>query len=59
MLWLVHTLILRGVHEASMINIVTTIAKLVPIFAFITITLFFFNLETSPSIFGDKAVSHG
>ncbi|WP_214785023.1 arginine-ornithine antiporter [Exiguobacterium sp. s183] len=45
MLWLVHTLILRGVHEASMINIVTTIAKLVPIFAFITITLFFFNLE--------------
>ncbi|TCI21432.1 arginine-ornithine antiporter [Exiguobacterium sp. SL-9] len=45
MLWLVHALILRGIHEASMINIITTIAKLVPIFAFITITLFFFNLD--------------
>lgn len=45
MLWLVHSLILRGVHEASMINIITTIAKLVPIFAFITITLFLFNLD--------------
>lgn len=45
MLWLVHSLILRGIHEASMINIITTIAKLVPIFAFITITLFFFNLD--------------
>lgn len=33
MLWLVHSLILRGIHEASMINIITTIAKLVPIFA--------------------------
>lgn len=34
MLWLVHSLILRGIHEAPMINIITTIAKLVPIFCF-------------------------
>ncbi|MCT4779195.1 MULTISPECIES: arginine-ornithine antiporter [Exiguobacterium] len=45
LLWLVHALILRGVHEASLVNIITTIAKLVPIFAFITLILFAFNLD--------------
>lgn len=46
MLWLVHTLILRGVHSAAIVNLVTTIAKLVPIFVFIVVALIAFNVDT-------------
>ncbi|RCK13144.1 amino acid permease [Bacillus licheniformis] len=39
-LWCVHFLILRGVQSAAMINLITTISKLVPIFAFIIAIIF-------------------
>ncbi len=45
LLWAVHALVLRGVHSASLVNIVTTIAKLVPIFLFIIIGIFAFNTD--------------
>lgn len=45
-LWLVHALILFGVREAAVVNIVTTIAKLVPIFLFIVLVLVAFNAPT-------------
>ena len=45
LLWVVHGLVLRGVHSAALVNIVTTIAKLVPIFLFIIIGIFAFNVD--------------
>lgn len=45
-LWLVHTLILFGVREAAIVNIVTTIAKLMPILLFIVVVLVAFNAPT-------------
>ncbi|MFB6467319.1 arginine-ornithine antiporter [Cytobacillus sp. Hz8] len=46
LLWCVHFLILRGVHSAALVNLVTTIAKLVPVFVFIVIALIAFNVDT-------------
>ncbi len=37
LLWCVHALVLRGIKEAALINLVTTVAKLVPILLFIVI----------------------
>ncbi|HKJ60785.1 MAG TPA: arginine-ornithine antiporter [Hyphomicrobiales bacterium] len=42
-LWLIHALILMGVRQAAMANIVTTIAKLVPIFIFVLFVLMAFK----------------
>ncbi|NGQ97494.1 arginine-ornithine antiporter [Brevibacillus sp. SYP-B805] len=44
-LWVVHALVLKGVREASFINLITTIAKLVPIFLFIIIMIFAFKAD--------------
>ncbi|MBY0377083.1 MAG: basic amino acid/polyamine antiporter [Gammaproteobacteria bacterium] len=44
-LWGVHAIALKGVKQAAIINIITTIARLVPIFAFILILLFAFNVK--------------
>ncbi|MBP3040546.1 arginine-ornithine antiporter [Bacillaceae bacterium Marseille-Q3522] len=46
LLWLVHALILRGVQSAALVNLITTIAKLVPIFFFIILGIFAFHFET-------------
>ena len=46
LLWLIHTLILMGVRQAAIINVVTTIAKLAPIFIFIVAVLVAFRLPT-------------
>ncbi len=46
LLWLIHALVLMGVRQAAIINVVTTIAKLVPIFVFIVAAIVVFNLPT-------------
>ncbi len=43
LLWLVHTLVLRGVQTAAVINMVTTIAKLIPLLLFILCALISFK----------------
>ena len=45
-LWLVHALILMGIRQAALVNVVTTIAKLVPIFIFVVAVLVAFQLPT-------------
>ncbi|EGT3615277.1 arginine-ornithine antiporter [Clostridium perfringens] len=45
LLWGFTLLILNGVSGAALINLITTIAKLVPIFLFIVISLFMFNFD--------------
>jgi arginine:ornithine antiporter / lysine permease len=44
-LWLIHTLVLKGIKQAAFVNVVTTIAKLVPIFVFIVAAIIAFNWD--------------
>jgi arginine:ornithine antiporter/lysine permease len=44
-LWLVHALILRGIKQAALVNVVTTIAKLVPLFLFVLLGIVAFNWD--------------
>lgn len=48
-IWILNGLVLRGVKEAAALNILTTIAKLVPIFVFIVAVIFLGAFK--PSIF--------
>ena len=45
LLWAVHFLVLRGIKEAAFINLVTTVAKVVPLLLFALICLFAFKLD--------------
>jgi arginine:ornithine antiporter/lysine permease len=45
LLWAVHLLVLRGIKEAAFINLVTTVAKIVPLVLFILIAVFAFKLD--------------
>ncbi|WP_339530752.1 arginine-ornithine antiporter [Pseudomonas mucidolens] len=45
LLWAVHFLVLRGIKEAAFINLVTTVAKVVPLVLFVLIAIFAFKLE--------------
>ena len=56
LLWCVHMLILRGVQSAALVNLVTTIAKLVPVFVFIVIGIFAFHIDTFLDGFWGKLV---
>lgn len=51
--WAFHFLILRGVKEATFINKVVTVAKIVPLIVAVLIFVFFFNYsEFSQNFFG-------
>lgn len=45
LLWGVHFLVLRGIKEAAFINLVTTVAKVVPLLLFVAIAFFAFRLD--------------
>ena len=45
LLWAVHLLVLRGIKEAAFINLVTTVAKIVPLMLFVLIAIFAFKLD--------------
>ena len=44
-LWLVHALVLRGIKQAAFVNVVTTIAKLVPLLLFVLLAIVAFNWD--------------
>jgi arginine:ornithine antiporter/lysine permease len=44
-LWLIHALILSGVRQAAIVNLITTIAKLAPIVLFIAIAIVAFKID--------------
>jgi arginine:ornithine antiporter/lysine permease len=44
-LWLIHALVLKGIKQATFINAVTTVAKLVPLFLFVLLAIVGFNLD--------------
>lgn len=43
--WMVHWLVSRGIKEASLVNLIATIAKIVPIVIFIVFTFLAFKLD--------------
>ena len=43
--WIIIALVNRGVEEASMLNAIVMVCKLVPIFAFIAVMLFLFSFD--------------
>ena len=45
-LWLVHYLVLRGVKQAAFINLLATLAKSLPLIAFIVFAFYAFDIET-------------
>ncbi len=54
LLWSVHFLVLRGIHEAALVNLITTVAKIVPLLIFIVITALAFNLDLFSADFWGK-----
>lgn len=46
LLWMVHSLVRRGVQTAAVINMITTIAKLIPLVLFILCSLIAFRWDT-------------
>lgn len=51
--WMVHWLVSRGIKEASVVNLVATIAKIVPIVIFILFTFIAFKLDLFKSNYWD------
>src|SRR5690606_31262160 len=45
LLWALHFLVLRGIKEAAFINVVTTVAKIVPLAIFIVLAAVAFKLD--------------
>ncbi len=59
-LWAIHALILNGVRQAAMINLITTIAKIAPIILFIAIAVVAFKIDVFTLDFsGAKSASLG
>lgn len=44
-LWLIHLLVLTGIRQAAFVNVITTLAKLVPIALFIVVAVIAFNWD--------------
>ena len=45
LLWLLHMLVLRGIKEAAIINMITTVAKIVPLAMFVVLAAVAFKLD--------------
>ncbi|MDO4887309.1 MAG: arginine-ornithine antiporter [Actinomycetaceae bacterium] len=60
LLWLMHFLVLRGVHEAAFINAIITVAKLVPLAVFIVLAFTAFKMGVFASdIWGTETTIDG
>lgn len=57
LIWGFNYLVLRGVKQASLINLIATIAKLVPLVLFIIITLFVFHIDKFDFDFWGEAMT--
>ena len=59
LIWGFNWLVLRGVKQAAVINLIATIAKLVPLVLFIIITAFVFNIDKFDFDFwGENVMGH-
>jgi len=58
-LWLIHAVILKGVKQAAFVNVVTTVAKMVPLLVFVLIAIFAFNYDKFSLDFWGRGVGGG
>lgn len=58
-LWLIHALVMNGIKQAAFVNIITTIAKLVPLMLFILIAIVAFNWDRFTFDWGRGAGAEG
>lgn len=58
LVWLTNALVLKGVKEAAIVNLVTTIAKMVPLLVFIVAVLIAFKVKTFDLDFWGKGNIH-
>jgi arginine:ornithine antiporter/lysine permease len=54
-LWLIHLLVLTGIRQAAFVNVITTVAKLVPIALFIVVAVIAFNWDKLAFDWGQAA----
>jgi arginine:ornithine antiporter / lysine permease len=54
LLWVMHFLILRGVHGAALLNAITTVAKVVPLLVFLVFALLAFHAPVFTADFWGK-----
>lgn len=60
LLWLLHLLVLRGIKEAAIINMITTIAKVVPLAMFVVLALVAFKMDIfTADIWGESNADLG
>ncbi len=59
LIWVFNFVVLRGVRQASVMNIIGTVGKLVPLFLFIIILLFSFHLDKFDFNFWGKMAEGG
>ncbi|GAA3958442.1 arginine-ornithine antiporter [Allohahella marinimesophila] len=55
LLWAIHFLVLKGLREAAFVNLITTIAKVVPLVLFIVVAAFAFSADVFTNDFWGKA----
>lgn len=58
-LWLVHMLVLSGIKQAAFVNVVTSIAKLVPLFLFILVAIIAFHWDRFTLDFWGRGAAAG
>ena len=59
LIWGFNFLVLKGVKQATLINLIATIFKIVPLFLFIIIMLFVFNIDKFDYDFWGEAIVNG
>ena len=60
LIWMFNFVVLRGTHQAAIINTIGTIGKLIPLFIFIIVMVFMFNIDKFDfDFFGKLAVDNG
>ena len=60
LIWAFNFIVLRGTRQAAALNVIGTVGKLVPLFIFIIVMIFVFNLDRFDSdFFGRLAVDNG
>ena len=57
LIWSFNFLVLRGMKQASVINLIATIAKIVPLILFIIIMMFVFNIDKFDFDFWGRAIA--
>jgi arginine:ornithine antiporter/lysine permease len=58
-LWLIYALVMKGVKEAAFVNVITTIAKLVPLVLFVLIAIIAFNWDKFTFNFWGQGTQEG